>query len=76
MFADQRSLLYLRTMKRSTPVPDERPSACDAPHEVVVISPAVRPARRPTVSVEWRDAAGELHREVLSPLKSRVWLNN
>jgi hypothetical protein len=76
MVADQRSLLYLHAMKRSTPVLDERPSACDAPHEVVVIIPAVRPARRRTVCVEWRDAAGELHREVLSPLKSRAWLNN
>lgn len=63
-------------MKRTATVTKERAAAGDAPHEVVLISPAVPPARRRTVAVEWRDSAGELHREVLSPAKSRAWLNN
>ena len=69
-------LNYLQSMKR-LPLPGpQHPAATDAPYELVVVSPRTRSARPRTVTVEWRDAAGELHCDVLSPEQSKAWIAN
>lgn len=66
---------YLQHMKRSTPLPPLKPMPTELPHEVVVVSAPTRSARLGTVTVEWRDAAGELHCAVLSPERSKAWMS-
>jgi hypothetical protein len=65
---------YLQHMKRSTPLPPLKPMSAEFPHEVVVVSAPTRSTRPRTVTVEWRDAAGELHCAVLSPERSKAWV--
>ena len=50
--------------------------ASELPNEVVVVSAPTRSTTPRTVAVEWRDAAGELHRDVLTPEQSKVWIAN
>lgn len=67
---------YLQHMKRSTPLPPLKPMASELPNEVVVVSAPTRSTTPRTVAVEWRDPAGELPRDVLTPEQSKVWIAN
>ncbi|MEZ4756484.1 MAG: hypothetical protein R2817_06635 [Flavobacteriales bacterium] len=58
-------------MERSTPRLTTKRSTKGSEQVVEVVINSDSPFAGRIVTVEWRDAAGELHREVLSAAKSR-----
>lgn len=59
--------------KGRTPV--RRKPARRVPDELLVAVRGAQRGRRDRVALQWRDGAGELHIEVLSPAQSWPYLN-
>ena len=75
MLAPVRLGVWIRCVSPKSRPPARRKSARQVPDELLVAVRGAQRGRRDRVALQWRDGAGELHFEVLSPAQSWPYLN-